>query len=185
MESQVRASSAATDRWDQLCRQALDSSVDAYVGLDSGGRVLEWNRAASKTFGWSREEAAGRLLTELIVTADQRDWVLQDMRRYVATGRSPVVGQVSAQTMCRKDGTEVPVELTVNAVGSGPDLTFHAFIRDMTELSLARAAQRGTEATFQAAFIWRNSGAEDRSTVPDRFSRLLCRPDGPSPARRR
>lgn len=54
--------------------------------------------------------------------------------------------------MVRKDGSELPVEVNVNAVGSGPELTFHAFIRDMTELSAARAAQSGSEATFQAVF---------------------------------
>lgn len=137
---------------DDLSRQVLDSSVDAYAGMDSGGRVLEWNRAASRTFGWARDEAVGRLLTELIVTAEMRDWVLQDMQHYVQTAESPVVGHVTAQVLCRKDGSEIPVELSVNAVGSGPGLTFHAFMRDMTELSEARAAQRGTEATFQAVF---------------------------------
>jgi len=137
---------------DDLSRQVLDSSVDAYAGMDSGGRVLEWNLAATQTFGWARDEAVGRLLTELIVTAEMRDWVLQDMQRYVRTAESPVVGHVTAQVLCRKDGSEIPVELSVNAVGSGPGLTFHAFMRDMTELSEVRAAQQGTEATFKAVF---------------------------------
>ena len=74
------------------------------------------------------------------------------MRRYVETGESPLGGRTTAQVMCRKDGTELPVELSVNAVDSGIGLTFHAFIRDMTELSAARAAQHGTEATFEAVF---------------------------------
>ena len=137
---------------EHLSREVLDSSVDSYAGMDSSGRVVEWNRAASQTFGWSREEAVGRLLTELIVPPDWREWVQEDMRRYVETGESPVVGRTTAQVMCRKDGTELPVELSVNAVDSGIGLTFHAFIRDMTELSAARAAQHGTEATFEAVF---------------------------------
>lgn len=137
---------------DRICRRVLDSSVDAYVGMDSGGHVVEWNRAASRLFGWTREEALGRLMVELIVTPDWREWVVQDMKRYVEIGESPVVGEITAQVMCRKDGSELPVELSVNAVGSGPDLTFHSFIRDLTELSEARAAQRGTEATFEAVF---------------------------------
>jgi len=136
----------------ELSRRVLDSSVDAYIGLDAEGRVLEWNRAAFQTFGWSRDEATGQLLTELVIPADQREWVAQDMRRYAESGDSPVVGQVSAHTMCRKDGTELPVELTVSAIDTGGQLTFHAFIRDMTELSEARAAQRGRDATFEAVF---------------------------------
>ncbi len=136
----------------ELSRQVLDSLVDAYWGLDADGRVIEWNQAASQMFGWSREEAIGRLLTELVVTADQREWVSQDMRRYIEAGQSPVVGQVSTFTLRRKDGTELPTELIVNAIGSGPQLTFHAFVRDMTALSEARAALRGSDATFEAVF---------------------------------
>lgn len=133
-------------------RMLLDSSVDAYWRLDAGGHVLEWNRAAVRMFGWTREEAMGRLLTELVVAAADHEWVLQDMRRYVETGDSPIVGRISNATMHRKDGTELPVEQSVSAVGSGPELTFHAFVRDMTSLAEARAAQRGTEATFEAVF---------------------------------
>ena len=146
------AENASLRALDHLSRQALDSAVDAYAGMDSSGRVVEWNRAAIRTFGWTREEAVGRLLTELIVTPDWRERVRQDMRRYAETGESPVVGRTTAQVVCRKDGSELPVEVSVNAVGSGTGLTFHAFIRDMTELSEARAAQRGTEAVFQAVF---------------------------------
>lgn len=132
--------------------EILESLVDAYWGLDADGRVLEWNRAAVQMFGWTREEAVGRLLTELVVTPDQREWVLDDMRHYIEDGRSPVVGQVSTFTLCRKDGSELPTELIVNAIGSGPLLTFHAIVRDMTSLNEARAAQRGSEATFEAVF---------------------------------
>lgn len=146
------AENASLRRLDHLSRQVLDSSADAYVGMDAGGHVLEWNRAAGEMFGWTREEAVGRLVTELILTTDRRDWALQDMRSYLETSQSEVVGQVVGEVMVRKDGSELPVEVSVNAVGSGPELTFHAFIRDMTELSAARAAQSGSEATFQAVF---------------------------------
>ena len=151
-EAEPAASQALGAAQRERDRQFLDSSVDAYWGLDASGRVLEWNRAAVQMFGWTREEAVGRPLKELVVTVDQHEWVEQDMRQYVETGQSAVVGRVSEATMRRKDGTELPVELTVNALGSGPQLTFHAFVRDMTALFEARAAQRGSEATFEAVF---------------------------------
>lgn len=141
---------AASQR--DFLRAVLASSVDAYWGLDAGGHVLEWNVAAVRMFGWTREEALGRLLTELLVTPGQREWVSRDIRAYIRTGQSPVVGQISTFTLLHKDGTELSVELIVNAVGSGPELTFHAFARDMTTLAEARAAQYDREATFEAVF---------------------------------
>lgn len=163
MDSKVYSRPARTDAgrtieddgpgsWDHLAPQLLDCAVDAYAGMDSSGRVLEWNRSACEMFGWTREEAVGRLLTELLVTADWREWVQQDMRRYVETGESPVVGKTNAHVMCRKDGSRIPVEFSVTAIGSGSGLTFHAFIRDMTKLSEVRADRMGSEATFQAVF---------------------------------
>ncbi|MCB0923087.1 MAG: PAS domain-containing protein, partial [Mycobacterium sp.] len=47
---------------DDFSRRVLDSMVDAYVGLDADGRVLEWNRAATEMLGWTRDEALARIL---------------------------------------------------------------------------------------------------------------------------
>ncbi|WP_284229522.1 sensor domain-containing diguanylate cyclase [Mycobacterium antarcticum] len=164
----------------ELLRAVLDTSVDAYWGLDADGRVLEWNQAAVQMFGWTREEAVGRPLTELLIAPEQREWVSQDMRDYVATGRSPVVGQISAFTFLRKDGTELRVELIVNAVGSDDALTFHAFARDVTVLSDARAAQRSSEATFEAVFANAPIGIAlvDLNGSFQRVNRALCQITG-------
>lgn len=137
---------------EERSREVLDASVDAYISLDADSRVLEWNRAACEMFGWSRQEAVGRRVTDLVVRADEREWVLETMAHYVESGQSPLVGEVSSNTLQRKDGTELPVEVTVTAIGSGPQLTFHAFIRDMTEQSDARTAQIGSAASFEAVF---------------------------------
>ncbi len=136
-----------------LLRRVLDFSVDAYWAFDADGHVLEWNRAAVQMFGWTREEAIGRLLTELVVAVDQREWVSRSMRRYVEHGRSAMVGQISTVTLCHKESTELPVEMSVNVVGAGPQVTFHAFARDMTVRAGVRTVQRAHGAsTFEAAF---------------------------------
>ena len=38
----------------------LDSSLDCIIVMDDEGIVREWNPAAERTFGWTREEAIGR-----------------------------------------------------------------------------------------------------------------------------
>lgn len=159
----------------------LESSVDAYVAMDSGGRVSDWNQAASEMFGWTRDEAIGQLLTELVgATAEQREWVLRDMRQYVDTGQSPVVGGITEHVMRRKSGTELPVEVAVSAIGSGPGLTFHVFIRDMSDVSEMRAAERGTDAMFKAVFDNAPTGVAvvglDGTFL--RVNRALCRLTG-------
>lgn len=45
----------------------LEASLDACISIDQEGRVIEWNRAAERLFGYEREAAMGRDLAELIV----------------------------------------------------------------------------------------------------------------------
>jgi PAS domain-containing protein len=40
--------------------------------MDSEGRVADWNEAAAQTFGWSRNQALGAVLSELIIPVQFR-----------------------------------------------------------------------------------------------------------------
>jgi PAS domain S-box-containing protein len=48
-------------------RAVLDAALDCIVAMDASGRVLAWNPAAERTFGWTAAEALGREMAELIV----------------------------------------------------------------------------------------------------------------------
>ncbi|HTM16293.1 MAG TPA: PAS domain S-box protein, partial [Terracidiphilus sp.] len=45
----------------------LGTALDAVIVMDSGGRIADWNEVASQIFGWSRDEAVGAELSELII----------------------------------------------------------------------------------------------------------------------
>ncbi|MDQ3822825.1 MAG: PAS domain-containing protein, partial [Actinomycetota bacterium] len=50
----------------------LEAALDCVVMADASGRVVEFNPAAERTFGYTREEALGRTLAELIVPPSLR-----------------------------------------------------------------------------------------------------------------
>src|SRR5205807_9454176 len=50
----------------------LDAALDCIITMDHHGRVVEWNPAAQRVFGYSRENAMGQLLGELIVPPELR-----------------------------------------------------------------------------------------------------------------
>jgi PAS domain S-box-containing protein len=54
-------------------RAILDSALDCIISIDTVGRVVEWNRAAERTFGWRRDEVVGTSLRDLIVPPVYRD----------------------------------------------------------------------------------------------------------------
>jgi len=53
-------------------RQLIDTANDAVVSIDDRSIIVDWNRTAETMFGWSREEAVGRVLTDLIVPQQHR-----------------------------------------------------------------------------------------------------------------
>ena len=65
---------------DALLRAILDSSLDAVVGMDAEGNVLEFSRTAERMFGYSREDAIGRPVVDFI-PPDIRDGHESALRR--------------------------------------------------------------------------------------------------------
>ena len=70
----------------EVAVQLLDALTEAVVAVDPDGRVVHWNDAAERLFGWSREKAAGQTVYELFLPEDAvepaRTWV----RDVIASG---------------------------------------------------------------------------------------------------
>lgn len=67
------AQAEALERGQALFRSLVDTAGSAIVGLDSEGRVFEWNREAETLFGVSRADAIGRVYADEFVTAPHRN----------------------------------------------------------------------------------------------------------------
>jgi PAS domain S-box-containing protein len=111
----------------------LDASLDCIVSMDHNGRVVEFNAAAERTFGYSADEAVGREMAQLIIPPSLRDGHRAGLRRYLETGEGPVLGHRLEITGMRADGREFPVELTITRIElDGPPM-FTGFIRDISD----------------------------------------------------
>ncbi|HVF79929.1 MAG TPA: PAS domain S-box protein, partial [Solirubrobacteraceae bacterium] len=126
-------------------RQILDHAPDAFVSMDSDGRIIEWNVQAVAMFGWSRREALGRTVAELIIAPQTRDDHERGMARYLKTGEARVLNRPIEVQALRKDGRLIPVELTIAAVASAGETTINAFLRDIS----ARKASEEAVATSE------------------------------------
>ena len=106
--------------------------------MDHAGRIIDFNRAAERTFGYSREDAVGRRVSDLLVPAHMRDAHEQGLKRHLATGETTVLGQPLQLSALRADGTEFDAELTINRIDLREGPLFTASIRDVS-------AQRSAE----------------------------------------
>ena len=136
----------------EKARSIIDSANDAFIGIDTEGRITDWNHAAEAIFGWKFEEISGRSLAETIIPVRHRDAHQKAFERYLKTGTSTILGQRVELTGLHRSGHEFPVELTVWVVRAGGSRWFYAFVRDISERKLAEAQLREAHERLDSAF---------------------------------
>ena len=133
-------------------RLIVDTAHDAFIGIDSAGRIATWNAQAEATFGWTRDQVLGRNLAETIVPPAFRQAHNAGLRRFHETGEAPVVNQRLELRALHRSGREFPVELTITspmAVADG--FFFGAFLRDISDRRERDAELRRAKESAEAA----------------------------------
>jgi PAS domain S-box-containing protein len=127
-------------------RSIIDTANDAFIAIDAAGVITDWNPQAENTFGWTREEALGRTLAELIIPDEHRDAHVEGLHRYVVSGEGPILDKRVELDALDRSGRRFPVEMTVSPIRWGRTHMFSAFVRDITERKEAEnAISRQTE----------------------------------------
>ena len=127
-------------------RAILDSALDAILTIDASGHIEEFNPAAERMFGRSRQEAIGQRLSDLIVPEALRAQHEAGLARHVRTGESRILGKRLQLPALVADGTTIPVEVSIVRVETGGAPIFTGFIRDV---SVRLAKEQALEASEQ------------------------------------
>ena len=138
-------------------RSIVESALDAVIVMDASGRITGWNALAEKTFGWSREEVVGKLLTETIIPARHHEAHGLGLRAFLATGEGPILNKRIETAALRRDGQEISIEMSVSPIRRRGAWVFSAFIRDLTERKQNEEALRrfatAMDATEDAIYL--------------------------------
>lgn len=110
----------------------LEAALDAVVTIDHEGRIIDFNPAAERIFGYSQAEALGKAMPELIIPPSLRGRAYHGLSHFRATGEGPILGQRIEMSALRADGTEFPIELAIARIVGDPPL-FTAYLRDITD----------------------------------------------------
>jgi PAS domain S-box-containing protein len=145
-----RQAEAALRESEALKRAILDAALDCVVTIDHQSRVVEWNPAAERTFGYPREAVLGRDMAELIIPPELREEHRRGLARYLTAGKGPVLGRRVEVEALRADGSCFPVELAITPTSVGGRTLFTAHLRDITERKAAEAALAESEARSRA-----------------------------------
>jgi PAS domain S-box-containing protein len=141
----------------------VDSALDCIVTIDHEGCITEFNPAAERTFGYSRDDVLGRPLANVIIPLSLREKHRQGFAQYLATGEARVLGKRIEMTAVRADGSEFPVELAITRIPLEGPPSFTGYLRDITERKRAEHELRRSEAFLAEAqhisrigsFSWR------------------------------
>jgi len=140
-------------------RAVLEGALDCIITMDHEGRITAFNPAAERTFGHPRAAVIGRQMAEVIIPPPLRERHRRAMAHYLATGEGPILGRRLELTALRADGSEFPIELTVNVMRLADETPiFTGYLRDITErkqaeeervrlLAAEQTARRGAEAS--------------------------------------
>jgi PAS domain S-box-containing protein len=159
-------------------RGILDTALDAIVLIDSRGLILSWNPRAEALFGWTRQEAVGRRLADLIVPERYREAHTRGLARYLATGEGPMLNRPVELSALRRDGSEFPAALRVSALREVDRVVFCGFVEDITERKQAQdqvaRAQRQLAAAQRITHIgsWQWEVGSDQVVWSDELYRI-------------
>lgn len=112
-------------------RAIMDSAVDAILTVDKHGVIRSFNRAAERLFGYQAREAVGQAIS-LLMPEPHRSRHQQYIARYLATGEARIIGigrEVEAE---RKDGSRLPVYLSVNEFQVSGERRFVGVLHDIS-----------------------------------------------------
>jgi PAS domain S-box-containing protein len=150
--SRPRSRDAGSDPVDsaeqELRRQALADSekmasviirtaLDAFLQTNEKGVVLDWSSQAESLTGWTREEAVGKSVADLIFPKAHRDANRGRLERLLSESSGGAMGMRYETPLMDKEGHEFLVEASLTALRRGDGYVVNAFIRDITQKRLA------------------------------------------------
>ena len=136
---------------EQRYKATLQAALDCVVTMDHRGRVVEFNPAAERTFGYTGAEAVGHEMAELIVPPDLRERHRSGLARYLAGGTPRVLDRRIEIEAMRSDGTRFPAELAITRIDVPGAPLFTGYLRDITERRWAEAELRASRARIVEA----------------------------------
>ncbi|MBF0204890.1 MAG: PAS domain S-box protein [Desulfamplus sp.] len=120
-------------------RSLVQTATDGIISIDSDGCITHWNSGAEKIFGYTEAEAVGRNIF-IIIPQRIQDAHKTGIAMVLHSGQLKCPGITRETSGLKKDGREVPVELTVSRWQTKEGVFFTSIIRDITERKRAEVA---------------------------------------------
>ncbi|MBT5520659.1 MAG: PAS domain S-box protein, partial [Rhodospirillales bacterium] len=116
-----------------LTATITSATLDALITIESDGCILEFNPAAENIFGYRRDEAVGKNLSELIIPEKHQAAHMKGLADFRYNSRLRHYDRRMEIEARRADGSQFPVELTVSHAALGGRDVLIGSVRDITD----------------------------------------------------
>ncbi len=159
-------------------RSLAQTAIDAIVTTDSDGTIMFWNKGAEIIFGYKRDEVLGKPLT-ILMPERYRNLHQETMESIFlsATSADSVNGKPFELDGLRKDGRELPIEVSVAAWQTKKGTFYTTIIRDITKRKLMEDQLRSLSLVDELTGLYNRRGfftlAQQQLKMADRLHRGL------------
>jgi len=129
--AQARAYQALADR-ERMAQAIIENALDAFVQTDGSCVILDWSPHAEALMGWTRAEALGRSVEELLFPEPLRVLYRQWLDQFLSEAEDDAVGGRYETPLLQKDGREFFAEVSFTALRRNDGHVINAFVRDIT-----------------------------------------------------
>ena len=132
LEELVKERTRKLQESEERFRSVAECASEAVITIDNRETIIFWNKAAEAIFGYSADEAIGKSIV-LIVPEQSRKNHQKTMRRLFQAGKSSPTRKAVEVIGRRKDGSEIPIELSFSVWRTKQGVFVTGIIRDITE----------------------------------------------------
>lgn len=134
-------------------RALVESALDGVVTMDDKGRIIAFNPAAERIFGYRSQQVIGRTVADMLIPPPVNKNHEKALGRFLATGQETILGRRLKVSAKRADQSVFPAEMEVISVNPESAPVFIAYIRDVSERERAETERRQYTMNLKKALL--------------------------------
>jgi PAS domain S-box-containing protein len=111
----------------------LEASLDAIISISESGRIVEFNSAAERVFGYKSSEMIGRYMIETIIPLELRESYYKCFNHHTKDNEDKIINKRCRVSAIKSDGSSIPLEMTVVRINKKGPVSYTVFIRELED----------------------------------------------------